>query len=65
MKMKRKKAIYRGIWPGLGRMYNVKVKSGQATIIVQPGEDAEQLAEETQEKFARKEIAIPASARSG
>ena len=58
-------ATYRGIWPGLGRMYNIKVKTGQTTIIVKPGEDLEQRVKQTQDKFARKEVSIPASVRRG
>ncbi len=61
MKTENAEAIYRGIWPGLGRMYNVKVETGQTTIIVRPGEDLEQRVKQTQEKFARKDISIPAS----
>ena len=58
-------ATYRGIWPGLGRMYNIKVKTGQTTIIVKPGEDLEQRVKQTQDKFAGKEVSIPASVRRG
>ena len=64
MKTEKPEAIYRGIWPGLGRMYNLKFETGQTTIIVKPGEDLEQRVKETQEKFARKDISIPASVRS-
>jgi hypothetical protein len=64
MKTDNPEAIYRGIWPGLGRMYNIRVENGQTTIIVKPGEDLEQRAKQTQEKFARKDISIPASVRS-
>ena len=56
-------SIYRGIWPGLGRMYDIKVETGHTTIIVKPGEDLEQRAKQTQEKFARQDISIPASVR--
>ena len=65
MKAANPEAMYRGIWPGLGRMYNIKVKTGQTTIIVKPGEDLEQRVKQTQEKFARKEVSIPASVRRG
>jgi hypothetical protein len=58
MKTENPEAIYRGIWPGLGRMYNIKVEAGQTTIIVKPGEDLEQRAKQTQKKFARKDISI-------
>jgi hypothetical protein len=64
MKTKNPDAIYRGMWPGLGRMYNIKVETGHTTIIVKPGEDLEQRAKQTQEKFACKGISIPASVRS-
>jgi hypothetical protein len=63
MKTENPGAIYRGIWPGLGRMYNIKVETGYTTIIVKPGEDLEQRAKQTQEKFARKDISISASVR--
>jgi hypothetical protein len=63
MKREIQEVIYRGIWPGLGRMYNIKVGNGQTTIILKPGEDLEQRAKETQEKFAHKDISIPASVR--
>ena len=39
MKTENPEAIYRGIWPGLGKMYNIKVETGHTTIIVKPGED--------------------------
>jgi hypothetical protein len=64
MKIENPEAIYRGIWPGLGRMYNIKVETGHTTIIVKPGEDLEQRTKQTQEKFARKDISILASLRS-
>ena len=64
MKAANPEAMYRGIWPGLGRMYNIKVKTGQTTII-KPGEDLEQRIKQTQDKFARKEVSIPASVRRG
>lgn len=64
MKTENPEAIYRGIWPGLGRMYNIKVETGHTTIIVKPDEDLEQRTKQTQQKFARKDISIPASARS-
>jgi hypothetical protein len=59
MKTENPEAIYCGIWPGLGRMYNIKVETGHTTIIVRPGEDLKQRAKQTQEKFARKDISIP------
>ena len=61
MKTQNSKAIYRGIWPGLGRMYTIMVETGQTTIILKPGEDLEQRVKQTREKFARKDISIPAS----
>lgn len=63
MKAKNAEAIYRGIWPGLGRMYNLKVGTGYTTSIVKPGEDLVRRAKQNQEKFARKDISIPASVR--
>jgi hypothetical protein len=61
MKRAIQEVIYRGIWPGLGRMYNIKVGTGHTTIIVKPDEDLAQRAKETQEKFRGKDISIPAS----
>jgi hypothetical protein len=52
MKAKLQEVIYRGIWQGLGKMYNIKVEAGYTTIIVKPGEDLKQRAKETKEKFA-------------
>jgi len=46
--------VYRGTWPGLGKMYNVRVKNGYTTIIVKPGQDLRQRAKETREKFVGK-----------
>jgi hypothetical protein len=43
--------VYRGTWPGLGKMYNIKVQNGYTTIIVKPGQDLKQRAKETREKF--------------
>ena len=51
MKTKRQEAIYRGIWPGLGTIYNIKVEPGYTTIIVKPGEDLKKRTKDTQEKF--------------
>ena len=61
MKTENPGAIYRGIWPGLGKIYSITVETGHTTIIVRPGEDLEQRVRQTQEKFARKGISIPAS----
>jgi hypothetical protein len=47
--------IYRGVWQGIGKMYNVKVEDGYTTIIVKPGEDVKQRSIKTQEKFAGQE----------
>ena len=59
MKTENAEAIYRGVWPGLGRMYDVKVETGQTTIIVKPGEDLKQRVRQTQEKFAHKGVLFP------
>lgn len=64
MKTKYPEAVYRGIWPGFGRIYDIKVEAGHTTIIVKPGEDLKLLAKQTQEKYARKEISNPGSIRS-
>jgi hypothetical protein len=64
METKNSDAIYRGIWPGLGKVYNIRVDAGQTTITLKPGEDLELRAKQTQEKHARKDIPILASAKS-
>lgn len=46
---------YRGVWQGVGRLYNVKVENGYTTIIVKPGENITQRSTETKEKFASHE----------
>jgi hypothetical protein len=51
MRKTQKKIIYRGVWQGLGKIYNIKVKSGYTTIIVKPGEDLKKRSKETMEKF--------------
>jgi hypothetical protein len=48
-----RKIIYRGVWQGIGKIYNVKVENGYTTIIVKPGEDIKQRFLETEEKFIR------------
>jgi hypothetical protein len=65
MKTRIREVIYRGIWPGLGEMYNIKVETGYTTIIVKPGEDLKKRTKETREKFVHKDIALPALARNG
>jgi len=45
-------------------MYNIRVETGQTTIIVKPDEDLEQRAKQIQEEFACKDIPISASVRS-
>jgi hypothetical protein len=47
--------IYRGVWQGIGKIYNVKVEDGYTTIIVKPGEDVKQRSIKTKEKFAGQE----------
>jgi hypothetical protein len=51
MKTTPQEIIYRGVWRGLGKLYNVKVDNGYTTIIVKPGEDVKQRSIETKEKF--------------
>ena len=46
-----KKIIYRGVWQGLGKIYNIKVGGGYTTIIVKQGEDVKKRSKETMEKF--------------
>jgi len=59
MKTKGRKVIYRGPWPGLGELYNIKVETGYTTIVVKPGEHLKERTKETREKFVRKDIALP------
>jgi hypothetical protein len=59
----KQEAIYRGVWPGLGMMYNIKVKTGYTTIIVKPGEDLKKRTKDIQAKFLIKNISIPTSAK--
>ncbi len=52
MKTKPQEVIYRGVWRGIGKIYNIKVENGYTTIIVKPGENIKQRLNETKEKFA-------------
>src|SRR6266566_3053426 len=54
MKTKLQELIYRGIWRGLGKMYNIKVENEYTTVIAKPGENLKQRARETREKFVGK-----------
>jgi len=47
--------VYRGVWQGLGKIYNIKVGKGYTTIIVKKGEDVKQRYIETVEKFASRQ----------
>jgi hypothetical protein len=51
MKTRPQEIIYRSVWRGLGKLYNVKADNGYTTIIVKPGEDVKQRSIETQEIF--------------
>jgi hypothetical protein len=52
MKPRLQEVVYRGIWQGLGKIYNIKVENGYTTILVKPGEDLKKRAKDTQTKFA-------------
>jgi len=52
MKAISQEVIYRGVWQGIGKIYNVKVENGYTTIIVKPGENVKQRLITTKEKFA-------------
>jgi hypothetical protein len=54
METKLQEVIYRRIWQGLGKIYNIKVENGYTTILVKPGEDLQKRAKDTQAKFASK-----------
>ena len=54
MKTELPEILYRGAWPGLGKMYNIKVQNGYTTIIIKPCQDLAQRAKETREKFIGK-----------
>jgi hypothetical protein len=51
MKRTPQEVIYRGVWQGLGKMYNIKAGNGYTTIIVKPGEDLKQRSKEAKEIF--------------
>ena len=51
MKTTQQNIIYRGVWRGIGKIYNIKVKNGYTTIIVKAGENVKQRSIETKEKF--------------
>jgi hypothetical protein len=51
MKRRQKEIIYRGVWQGVGKMYDIRVENGYTTIIVKPGEDVKKRSKETKEKF--------------
>jgi len=46
--------VYKGVWEGLGKIYNIWVDEGYTTIIVKPGEDLKRRSSETKEQFAGK-----------
>jgi len=54
MKTELPEIVYRGTWPRLGKMYNIRVQNGYTTIIVKAGQDLKQRAKETREKFIGK-----------
>ncbi len=51
MKKKQQEIIYQGVWPGVGKMYNIRVENGYTTIIIKPGEDVKRRSEETKKSF--------------
>jgi len=51
MKKKQQEIIYRGVWPGVGKIYNIRVENGYTTIIIKPGEDIKRRSEETKKYF--------------
>jgi hypothetical protein len=51
MKSAQEEIVYRGVWPGVGTIYNIKVESGYTTIIIKPGEDVKKRSKETKKKF--------------
>jgi len=51
MNKKQKEIIYRGIWPGLGKIYDIRVENGYTTIIIRPGEDVKQRSKEAKKLF--------------
>ena len=52
MKTTPQEVIYRGVWQGIGKIYNIKVENGYTTIIVKSGENVKQRSIETKEKFS-------------
>ena len=51
-KTQRRGIVYKGVWEGLGKIYNIWVEEGYTTIIVKPGENLKQRSRETEEQFA-------------
>jgi hypothetical protein len=54
MKTTPQEIIYRGVWRGIGKIYNIKVENGYTTIIIKPGENVKQRSVEIKEKFSSK-----------
>jgi hypothetical protein len=52
MKTRIQGVIYKGIWPGVGEVYDIKVTAGYTTIIVKSGEDLKKRAKDTQKRFS-------------
>jgi hypothetical protein len=46
--------IYRGVWSGIGKMYNVDVGYGYTTIIIKPGESIKQRVKEMRRNYGDK-----------
>jgi hypothetical protein len=53
-KTQRRGIVYKGVWEGLGKIYNIWVEGGYTTIIVKPGEDLKQRSREIKVQFASK-----------
>jgi hypothetical protein len=52
MKTRIQGVIHKGIWAGVGDVYDVKVNEGYTTIIVKSGEDLKKRAKDTQKMFS-------------
>ena len=51
MKKKQQEIIYQGVWPGIGKIYNIRVENGYTTIIIKSGEDVKRRSKETKKLF--------------
>jgi hypothetical protein len=51
MKKKQQEIVYQGIWPGIGKIYNIRVENGYTAIIIKSGEDVKKRSDEIKKIF--------------